>query len=209
MSTYTTTIWEIIKSLNNYEPDEPNKLIEKYRNKIFNFDYSVPETINKDNFKKWFETTFIMHFGTWEIGCDTFGLFQMRLQAKCYEIMPIYNKMIDNLNSISPNDFRHGQYGTVKRNNKSQGESEETNDSMGSTLPVNMINSNAISDVNYADSASKSESQNTNKNTFEEEAKYDLTYFTDIIGLLNYNEKGRKIYTELFDEFNILFLGVM
>ena len=209
MSTYTTTIWEVIKSLNNYEADDPAILIEKYRNKIFNFNYATPTTFDESEYKKWFETMFIMHFGSWEIGCDTLGLFLLRLQSKCLEVMPSYAKIFDNLNAIQAKDFKHGQYGTVKRDNESSGTNDGNTDSMASTLPINMISSNAISDVKYADSSSKVESSNKNTNKFKENATYDLTYFVDIIGLVNYNEQANKAYKQLLEEFNILFLGVM
>ena len=209
MSSYTTTIWERIKDYNNREPDDIMKLIEKYRDKIFNFSYETPSKADTASFKKWFETAFITKFLTYEIGSETFELFQIRLASTCLRIMPIYARIIDNIISIYPNDFKHGQYGTVDRNNEGNSKTTGGTDTMGSTLPANMIASNTISDVRYADNSSKTESESKNTSDFKEHTDYDLTYFTDFTGLFKFNKESLDIYNRLFDEFEYLFLGVL
>lgn len=209
MSTYTTTIWETLKDLNDYEPENIYEMIEKHRNKIFNFSYETPNKIDKNEFKKWFETSFITKFLTYEIGSETFELFQMRLASTCMRIMPIYSRMIDNIVSVAPRDLFHGQYGDVKKESSDEIIDKGNSKSMGSTLPINMISSNAIEDVDYADVSSKNESDNTRNDKYNDKTEYNLTYFVDITGLMNINQETRKVYNDLFNEFEYLFLGVL
>lgn len=63
--------------------------IEAARPAIFSFDYPIfdPE------YKSVLETLIIKHFYTREIGEETFGLWQLRLDSRMNEIMPFYNKL--------------------------------------------------------------------------------------------------------------------
>lgn len=209
MSTYTTTIWEVLKDLNKHEPDNILDIIEKHRKEIFDFEYSVPTKLNKDEFKKWFETSFLTRYLVYEIGSETFELFHVRLLSTCLRVMPIFARQIDNIMTIIPKDFYHGQYGTVVKHSDSKGTNDGQSKNMASTLPINMISSNAISDVDYADNSSKNENSSKNTNTYDDKSTYDLTYFVDITGILHYNNEIKKVYEDLFNQFDYLFLGVM
>ena len=62
MSSYTTTLNEVMKDLNNRQPKPIPEMIETARPKIFDFDYQTPPSVDKELFKQWFETTFLSRF---------------------------------------------------------------------------------------------------------------------------------------------------
>jgi hypothetical protein len=65
--------------------------IEKGRTKLFDFDYPIFDP----NFKKDFETHFIRHFYTREIGFETEGLFKFHLETWLQIHMPYFNKLFE------------------------------------------------------------------------------------------------------------------
>lgn len=218
MSSYTTTMWEYIKSLNNYKPAPIPELIEKHRKYFFDFDYETPKRVDKETFKKWFETTFITKFLMYEIGFDTMEMFKVQLYSYVQSRLPYYCVAMDNLLSITPSKaFTSGKWGTTnihsedEYNNKTV--NDNTSDNMGSTLPINMLGSNNISNVRYADSSSKNESKGstTSKNTGtrQHDEEYDIIYTFHIEKLMQYNKEYKKWYDNLFAEFDMLFLGVL
>ena len=185
MSSYTTTMWEYIKSLNNYQPAPIPELIEKYRGYFFDFDYDTPTKMNKADFKKWFETTFITKFIMYEIGFETMELFKLQLYSYVKSRLPYYCTAMDNLLSVTPKTaFASGKWGTTKTNSNDTYD----NSGMSSTLPINMLGSNAITDVKYADNANKS----INKGTREHNEEYDIIYTYHIEKLMQYNKEYKK-----------------
>lgn len=93
MSVYTTQIRYICESLAGYDRSKGymsiDEIIDKSWNKIFtsSFEAFTPEytPILAKKILKWYYTR--------EIGSETFGLFQLRLDAKLSVIMPYYNKI--------------------------------------------------------------------------------------------------------------------
>lgn len=95
MSSYTTEIRYICESLAGYDRSKGYKsideIIELSWKKIFppSFEAFHPEytEILAKKILKWYYTR--------EIGCETFGLWQLRLDAKLSVIMPYYNKIYE------------------------------------------------------------------------------------------------------------------
>lgn len=93
MSVYTTQIRYICESLAGYDRSKGymtiDEIIDKSWNKIFppSFEAFTPEytPVLAKKILKWYYTR--------EIGSETFGLFQLRLDAKLSVIMPYYNKI--------------------------------------------------------------------------------------------------------------------
>ncbi len=224
MSSYTTTLYEVMKDLADYKPMLPNELIAKTRKKIFNFDYATPTAINEDSFKEWFETAFLSKYATWEIGFDTFELFHLQLFSKCQRVMQTYADRIDNLvklQGLKDSDYLDVYKGTV--NTKDNGTEKVTIDdtnkdkTVHSTLPINMIEASSIGTTTYADDGTRREStkdQTTNKNS---NGTTDTTYniekgkrIDSIKTFINLYDKDFKfIYEQLLNEFNYLFLGIL
>lgn len=101
MSRYTTEVRYICESLAGLDKSvgysNVNEVIEKSRNRIF-----PPFEIFDESYRPVLETKIIKHFYTREIGCETFGLWQLRLDAKLSVIMPYYNKLYKAINIDIP-----------------------------------------------------------------------------------------------------------
>lgn len=101
MSRYTTEVRYICESLAGLDKSvgysNVNDVIEKSRNKIFpSFE------IFDESYRPVLETKILKHFYTREIGTETFGLWQLRLDAKLSVIMPYYNKLYKAINIDIP-----------------------------------------------------------------------------------------------------------
>ena len=101
MSRYTTEVRYICESLAGLDKSvgysNVNEVIEKSRNRIF-----PPFEIFDENYRPVLETKILKHFYTREIGAETFGLWQLRLDAKLSVIMPYYNKLYKAINIDIP-----------------------------------------------------------------------------------------------------------
>ncbi len=101
MSRYTTEVRYICESLAGLDKSvgysNVNEVIEKSRNRIF-----PPFEIFDESYRPVLETKILKHFYTREIGAETFGLWQLRLDAKLSVIMPYYNKLYKAINIDIP-----------------------------------------------------------------------------------------------------------
>lgn len=101
MSRYTTEVRYICESLAGLNKSvgysNVNEVIEKSRNRIF-----PPFEIFDESYRPVLETKILKHFYTREIGSETFGLWQLRLDAKLSVIMPYYNKLYKAINIDIP-----------------------------------------------------------------------------------------------------------
>lgn len=101
MSRYTTEVRYICESLAGLNKSagysNVNEVIEKSRNRIF-----PPFEIFDESYRPVLEAKILKHFYTREIGCETFGLWQLRLDAKLSVIMPYYNKLYKAINIDIP-----------------------------------------------------------------------------------------------------------
>lgn len=101
MSRYTTEVRYICESLAELDKSvgysNVNEVIEKSRNRIF-----PPFEIFDESYRPVLETKILKHFYTREIGCETFGLWQLRLDSKLSLIMPYYNKLYKAINIDIP-----------------------------------------------------------------------------------------------------------
>lgn len=101
MSRYTTEVRYICESLAGLDKSvgysNVNEVIEKSRNRIF-----PPFEIFDESYRSVLETKILKHFYTREIGFETFGLWQLKLDAKLSVIMPYYNKLYKAINIDIP-----------------------------------------------------------------------------------------------------------
>lgn len=101
MSRYTTEVRYICESLAGLDKSvgysNVNEVIEKSRNRIF-----PPFEIFDESYRPVLETKILKHFYTREIGSESFGLWQLRLDAKLSIIMPYYNKLYKAINIDIP-----------------------------------------------------------------------------------------------------------
>lgn len=91
MASYTIELRRFIESFSQYENLSTRERIEKGRPELFNFDYPIFD----ESYRKVFETHFIRHFYTREIGFEVMGLFQFQLETWLIINMPYFNKMFE------------------------------------------------------------------------------------------------------------------
>ena len=164
------TVYTILESIVNYGKDNKTKiknLAKEGRTTIFDFDYPLTDKISKEDF----ECMILNHFIMRRIGFETVTSFQIQLNVKLNEIMPMYNKMFESLENWDI--FNDGEItertGTDNRviDNKTTGEnntsnslennsqttSEETSDRRNSELPQNQLellrDGSYVSNYNY------------------------------------------------------------
>lgn len=92
------TLYAIMNSMVNYNVEEKTKikdLASECHNRIFDFTYPLSNKINKDDF----EIMILNHFLMRRISYESMTAFQISLNVKLNEIMPMYNKMFDMLDS--------------------------------------------------------------------------------------------------------------
>lgn len=95
MSKYTTEVRFICEDYAGLDESKGANnvadIIENSRAKIFNF----PFPIFDEEYRPVIETKILKHFYTREIGFETVGLWQLKLDTKLNEIMPYYNKFYE------------------------------------------------------------------------------------------------------------------
>ena len=129
MSKYTTTVRNICESIANDNERggflTTNEIIQRAAPVIFDFDYPIFD----DDYKLPLETKILRHYYMREIGMETFGLWQLRLQDKLEMIMPYYNQLyLSGLNGRDP--FDDTDY-TVKKDNTQDRDSQRNGTEVG------------------------------------------------------------------------------
>lgn len=100
------TVYAILNSICNFDAETQTKIVDLAkvgRTKIFNFDYPLSEKVDKEKF----ECMILNHFLQRRINFQTITGFQIQLNVKLNEIMPLYNKMFDSLDGW--NIFEDGE----------------------------------------------------------------------------------------------------
>ena len=100
------TVYAILNSICNFDAETQTKIVDLAkvgRTKIFNFDYPLSEKVDKEKF----ECMILNHFLQRRINFQTITGFQIQLNVKLNEIMPLYNKMFDSLDDW--NIFEDGE----------------------------------------------------------------------------------------------------
>lgn len=136
------TIYSLLQSIVNFGEIEKTKISElakNGRNEFFDFDYPLTDKINKEDFEIMILNNYMMR----RIGYETLTAFKLALNVKLNSIMPIYNKLFDNLDGWKIFDD-----GEIIERDLSRGET--TTDRVTSTL--NSTNNATIRDDNrYSD----------------------------------------------------------
>ena len=94
------TLYAILNSIANYDSEVQVKirnLANATHNKVFDFDYTLSNALNKDDF----EIDILNHFMMRRIGFETFTAFQLYLENKLHEILPYYNLMFDSFKDFN------------------------------------------------------------------------------------------------------------
>ena len=214
------TIYALLQSAVNFE--NPNEvkikdLAKNGRNKIFNFDYPISEKLDKEKF----ECMILNHFMQRRIGFQTLTAFQIQLDVKLNEIMPIYNKMFDSIDGW--NLFEDGEKSThtvtdereTENNTSGESNGENTTESSHSDFPQtrieNVKDGTNVSDASYgkdiAKTTSSGESKTTDKHTVSEE--WTKSPADKVALLKEFQENIKSIYGLIFKDLECLFYQLL
>lgn len=228
MARYTTSLEVVVNNLCKDRNDGLYNRIDTAREKIFNFYYPTPQKI--EDFKRYFEILFIMHYLTDEFAFETYYLWKVKLQAKCMEVMPGYAKAFDGFAQMTADLAVANQKFTRKTDSNATGKSKSTgsfsnqNDSnstmrgAASDLPGNMIKAKDFNSIEYADRANldtaSNKSTDKGKNTTDNDTTTKSNQIETITGLTmpagevfrQFKNEVNGLYSELLDEYKDLFM---
>lgn len=214
------TLYAILNSIANFGKEDKTKIVDLAKathETIFNFDYPLSSNVDREEFECMILNKFIMR----RIGYDTVTAFQIQLNVKLNEIMPMYNKLFDSIESW--NLFNDGENYTRNVNdsrttNGSNTLNNTTNDSNTSDRRFSNVPQNEISDIqdgsymtdyNYDTSTGNVKSNSFGTNTSNDKGTLTETITrspADKINIYkNYIESKNNIYTMIFNDLESLF----
>ena len=216
------TVYFLLESIVNYGKDEKTKikdLAREGRGRFFNFDYPLSTNIDKETF----EINILNHFMLRRIGAETFTAFQINLNAKMNEIMPLYNMMFDNITGI--NILNETYTKTVTDNtsinttssNNINNTSTSTSDKRYSDTPQNKLseiqNGEYVTEYNYDTGSDSSTSQGSSQGTSQNARNYSETFTKSpsnkVAQIKELQKELKSIYSLIYDELDDLFYGII
>lgn len=217
-------LYDLLESLVNYGKEDKTKiknLAKESSQFIFDFDYPLSNKVDKEKF----ETMILNHFILRRIGFETFTSFQIQLNVKLNEIMPLYNKMFESLDGW--NLFNDGEIvernltdnrtieNNTSSNNKLNNTSETISDLRYSDTPQNQIENlrdgSYVTDANYNKNNDTSESigeSSAKTNTKDDNVLYETIKRSpsDKIAIYKeFQENIKNIYSMIFKDLDCLF----
>lgn len=130
MSKYTTELRWILEELTGLQGGYNNveNIIANGIPKLFDFEFPIFD----EKYRSVLLTKICKHYYTQEIGCETVGLWKLRLNTKLNEIMPYYNKLYES-ELLTFNPLYDIDVTTSRNNNKN----DITNETNSNTLTEN------------------------------------------------------------------------
>lgn len=153
------TLYSIMNSMVNFEePTKIKDLAKATRTKIFNFEYPLSNNISRESFETMILNKFLMR----RIGYETFTAWQIQLNVKLNEIMPMYNKMFDAIENWDI--FNDGETttrtGTDNKTSNSENNSNTTNTNTSNTQSTNTA-SNTLNNESKTNTNTSSDRRNS------------------------------------------------
>lgn len=208
------TIYFLLDSIVNYGKDDKTKIKDLARaghTRIFNFDYPLSTNIDKDDF----ETNILNHYLMRRIGTETFTAFQINLNAKLNEIMPIYNMMFDSLEGVDLLNDSTTRSGTdnSSTNNSLENSSTTTSDKRYSDTPQNKLDNvkdgKYVTEYNYDTNTDESTSEGSSQNARSYTETVVKSPANKIHSLLEFQKEIKSIYTLIYNDLDDLFYGLI
>lgn len=150
------TIYSFLESIVNYGKDEKTKikdLAKIGRTEIFDFDYPLSSKVSRE----YFESQILNHYLMRRIGFETLTAFKIQLNCKLNEIMPIYNKLFDSIDTL---DFFGPEITTRIGEDYSTHESRDSNKTTLNS--EDSLNSNTISNGSNTNDIRRSDTPQSN-----------------------------------------------
>lgn len=205
-------LYNLLESLVNYGKEDKTKiknLAKESRTTIFDFDYPLSEKVNKEDF----ECMILNHFLLRRIGFETFTTFQIQLNVKLNEIMPLYNKMFDVLDGW--NIFNDGEL--VERNVKSENTLNNSSETTGKNIedlrysdtPQNQLENlqdgSYVTDANYNQRNSENKDKSESKGNSSSDEIIKRSPADKILIYKEFQENLNNIYSMIFKDLECLF----
>ena len=224
INTEPPTLYSLMNSIVNYNNPNPVKISELSKNArttIFNFDYPLSSKVTKEEF----EVMILNKFMQRRIGFQTFTAWQLQLNVKLNEIMPLYNKLFDSLEGWDI--FNDGEQMTrdvtdnrIIDGTSSQsgsGTTNQTSDRRYSELPQNQItnvqNGTYLTTYNYdtengtttqnSSTTTKSDDKGNLKETIKRSPADKIKIYQEFI------QNKNNIYTMIFKDLDTLFYQIV
>ena len=212
MDTRPPKLYDLMDSIVNYGKTEkvnPSELAKASRTTIFAFDYELTDKIDKEKF----ECMILNHFINRRIGFETFTLFQIQLNVKLNEIMPLYNKMFDSISGW--NIFEDGE--KITRNVKSENELNNTSETSGTNIEdlrysdtpqnrlENLKDASYVTDANYNQRTNKNNDKSNSKGNSTSDEVITRTPSDKIAIYKEFQENMKNIYSMIFKDLECLF----
>lgn len=224
INTEPPTLYSLMNSIVNYNNPNPVKISELSKNAratIFNFDYPLSSKVLKEDFEVMILNKFIQR----RIGYQTFTSWQLQLNVKLNEIMPLYNKLFDSLEGWDL--FNDGEQMTrdvtdnrIIDGTSSQsgsGTTNQTSDRRYSELPQNQItnvqNGTYLTTYNYdtengtttqnSSTTTKSDDKGNLKETIKRSPADKIKIYQEFI------QNKNNIYTMIFKDLDTLFYQIV
>lgn len=201
------TLYAILNSIANYDSETQTKirnLAKVTHEKIFDFDYELSSTLNKEDF----ECDILNHYMMRRIGFETVTAFQLYLENKLHEILPYYNMILDAFKDYEL--FNNGEVVTRQtsdnRNVVSNGGS--TGESRYSDYPQNRLSD--ISSGTYVTNQNKT-SATSNSTTNDVNTTNETINRSPIDKMSIYKsflETKNSVMSKIYKELDILFYGI-
>lgn len=214
-------IMNAMVNFNNSTPYNWHQISKEASKKIFNFNYPLSNKVNKEEF----EEDILNNFINRRIGYETFTIFQIKLQTKMREIMPMYNKMFDALENW--NIFKDGEMETKEstdiRNTKTDtnlnqtSTTKTTEDNRYSELPenaiVNVQNGTYMTDYRYVKNDGNDTSEATTNSTSDDTNTYNETRTKDVSNKVEvfskFLESKNNIMSMIYKDLEVLFYQII
>ena len=205
-------LYDLLESLVNYGKTDKTKiknLAKESRSFIFDFEYPLSEKVDKEKF----EVMILNHFLLRRIGFETFTSFQIQLNVKLNEIMPLYNKMFDSLNDW--NIFEDGE--KIIRNVKSENELNNSSETTGKNIEdlrysdtpqsqlENLYNGSYVTDANYNQRTNENKDKSNSKGNSKSDEIITRSPADKIAIYKEFQENIKSIYNMIFKDLECLF----
>ena len=177
MSKYTTELRYICENAAGYDSSKGYKdtdaIIAAAVDKIFSFDFPIFDY----NYRSALCQKILRHFYTREIGLESYGLWQLKLQTRLNEIMPFYNQMyrseLYKFNPLYDTDLTTTHDGTKN----SKADKTESIKGIGTSVDSEQRNGNNESD--NASTLAQSSNISRDNDTTEVDASTHYDLFSD------------------------------
>lgn len=193
MAKYTTEVRTICEFFANQNSPVPStsltvdSTISSAIPSIFNFNFPIFD----ESYRTPLETKILRHFYTREIGFETFGLWQLKLETKLNEIMPYYNQLYKS-ELLEFNPFYDVELGTTNNKNITQNEKRTENatdifeSETDSKTTTETTDNQNITDKTTGKENNSYDKNNTEKNAYSDTPQTQITNVDNYTYLTNY-----------------------